>query len=417
MAESSNSAMDESAPLVMDEVLQQLMQDDQEEWEYEYSTTETETYYLTLELSYPEFKGMSAKMNIHSRGGYYKNWQETTGGADPISRPSGSAAGADSRAVVAEVHVRIKDDVSSNDEAPTSTAERDEDDGDAMIDPALRRSKGKEPVRKNIDLTRASTTREPTAEPAASGDAPSHEQEPEPREDIQILELHSDHPLISYRGRLFEGEWAEVIGTEALLARHDDEHPLPALRRVGGDIDVLGALSSRIVTKEKVAKARHEEGADPLAATRAELNMQVPAGKLDRTGARKQQARFLENLIALKKIKGQTDDVTVYALDGAGKDFDDNKDPDYKPRRKRTAAAAALGMPPMRGSGGGGGRRGRGRLAAARRGRQGRVLSQPRSTPTPARWEDLEEQQGGGDEEASEAMDEYEDDDISMSMG
>ena len=42
MEASSSRAQDESTPLVLDEVLQQMMQDDQEEWEYEYSTTETE---------------------------------------------------------------------------------------------------------------------------------------------------------------------------------------------------------------------------------------------------------------------------------------------------------------------------------------------------------------------------------------
>ncbi|KAJ4158637.1 uncharacterized protein LMH87_009153 [Akanthomyces muscarius] len=423
MEASSSRAQDESTPLVLDEVLQQMIQDDQEEWEYEYSTTETETYYLSLELSYPEFKGTSAKMNIHSRGGYYKNWQETTVGADLLGRPSGGEAGASSRVGVAD----IKEEASSNDEADPATAEPDDDDDGSIIDPALR-SKGKQPARENIDLTRAPTTREPTAEPTAPEDAPQREEATAPQDDIQILELHSDHPLISYRGRLFEGEWAEIIGTEALLVRHDDKNPLPALRQVPGDIDVLGAVSSRIVTKEKIATARQQERDDPLAATRAAWSIHIPPGK-DRTGARRQQARFLENIMALKKMKGQTDDVTVYALDGEGKDFDDTKDPDYKPRRKRASAVPgtteASGSSGRRRRGGAGARgsrasvaaaaaaaAGRARLAAARRGKQRAVLSPPRSTPTPARWEDLGEEE----EEAGEAMDEDEDEDDDMSM-
>ncbi|OAQ96325.1 hypothetical protein LLEC1_03729 [Akanthomyces lecanii] len=309
MAESSSRAGDESTPLVLDEVLQQMIQDDQEEWEYEYSTTETETYYLSLELSYPEFKGTSAKMNIHSRGGYYKNWQGTTVGADFLGRPAGGATGAGNG--------HIKEDASSNDEAEPATAEPDDDDNGIIIDPALR-SKGKRTARETIDLTQAPTTREPTAEPPAPEGANHFEETTAPQDDIQILELHSDHPLISYRGRLFEGEWAEIIGTEALLARHDDKKPLPALRQVPDNIDLLGAVSSRI----------------------------------DRTGARRQQARFLENIMALKKMKGQTDNVTRA------------------------------------------------------------VLSPSRSTPTPARWEDLDEV----DEEAAEAMDEDEDEDDDVSM-
>ncbi|KAJ3476122.1 hypothetical protein NLG97_g9225 [Lecanicillium saksenae] len=412
MAESSAQVQSESTPLVLDEVLQQVLQDDQEEWEYEYSTTETETYYLSVELSYPEFKGTSAKVNIHSRGGYYKNWQETTGGMEPAGRPSGGGTGAGQRAGADDA--QIKEEDSSNDEAEPATVEPDEDDDGTMIDPALR-SKGKEPVRppprENIDLTSQAQTREPSAEPSPARDEAPSEDKQEIRDDIQILELHSDHPLISYRGRLFEGEWAEIIGTEALLARHDDNNPLPALRQVQGGIDMLGAVSSRIVTKEKIATARQQDQ-DPLAATRAQWNIHIPPGK-DRTGERRQQARFLENLMALKKMKGQTDDVTVYAMDGEGKDFDDTKDPDYKPRRKRTgttapAPGAAESRRPGRGGRGRGSRgAGRGRLAAGRRGRQRAIAPHPRSTPTPARWEDLAEDDG-------EAVDEDEDDDMSV---
>ncbi|OAA52344.1 Transcription factor TFIIIC, tau55-related protein [Beauveria brongniartii RCEF 3172] len=424
MAESSGSAQDASAPLVLDEALEQMLQDDQEEWEYEYSTTETEaaqTYYLTLELSYPEFKGTSAKMNIHSRGGYYKNWQDTPGGADSANRSSGTV-GSRGAGAGASGDAQMKEEDSSNDEMGQATAEPDDQDGGNMIDPALR-SKGKEPARENIDLTRASTAREPTTEPATAGDLPPREEEPELRDEIQILELHSDHPLISYRGRLFEGEWAEIIGTEALLTQHDSTQPLPALRRVPGDIDLLGAVSSRIVTKEKIATARRqqegEDGDDTLAATRAACNIHVPArgGGKDRTGARRQQARFLENLMALKRIKGQTDEVTVYALDGEGKDFDDKKDPDYKPRRKKAAPLTAEAEPEeveAGGRGSGGVRRGRRRAAAAaaggRRGKQRAVMPQTRSTSTPVRWEDLEE------EEVDEGgtLDEAEDEEMSM---
>ncbi|XWW98781.1 hypothetical protein V2A60_006783 [Cordyceps javanica] len=422
MAESLGRAPDESAPLVLDEALQQMMHDDQEEWEYEYSNTETETYYLTLELSYPEFKGASAKVNTHSRGGYYKNWQDTPGGGDSASRPSGRTAGAGARKTGTDGDAQVKDEDSSNDEAQPTMAEPDEDDGTSTIDPALR-SKGKEPIRGHVDLTRASTTREQTAEPnaepnaeptAPADDDASRKAETELRQDIQILELHSDHPLISYRGRLFEGEWAEVIGTEALLVRHDDAHPLPALRRVPGDIDLLGAVSSRIVTKQKIATARQQDRADPLAATREKWNIHIPTGK-DRTGARQQQARFLENLMALKKLKGQTDDVTVYALDGAGKDFDDTKDPDYKPRRKRTATAATAAAAAAAAAAGERGGARRGRLAAARRGKQrADVLARPRSTPTPARWEDLDDDEEEDEEVPGDAMDEDEDDDVSL---
>lgn len=41
-ASSTTATRNDSAPSVVDKVLQQMLQDDQEEWEYEYSTIETE---------------------------------------------------------------------------------------------------------------------------------------------------------------------------------------------------------------------------------------------------------------------------------------------------------------------------------------------------------------------------------------
>lgn len=324
------------------------------------------------------------------------------------------------------------DEDSSNDEAEPAPATQDDDDNDdddTLIDPALQ-SKGKEParVRPNISLT-ATESQPPEKRPGtaqAEGAAQDEERE-EIRDEVQILELHSDHPLIAYRGRLFEGEWAEILGTETLLTRHDDQNPLPRLRPVPGNIDILGAVSSRIVTKEKIAKARQKDH-DPLAATRELWNIHIPVGK-DRKGERRQQGRFLENLMALKKLKGQTDNVTVYALDGKGKDFDDTKDPDYKPRRKRVSAAGwATGTATPSEAGGSrarGSRRARGRprggrpaggMVAAGRGKKGASSAGPVSTPTPARWEDLDEE-GEDDEAMDEDLEEGGEEDYDVSMG
>ncbi|KAK2681154.1 Transcription factor TFIIIC, triple barrel domain [Fusarium oxysporum f. sp. vasinfectum] len=194
---------------------EQLGRDEQEEWEYEYSTTETETYYLTVDLSFPEFKDRQPRAPHHSRGG-----------GEP------------------------------------------EDD-----------------TRDDVDKTRGEN------------------------ENIQILELHSEKPVISYKGRTFEGSWAEVIGTEAIFATRDSDRPLPALRHLDGNIDFLGACASRIATKETVVKPKIIRE-DPLAAIREEWNIRIPVGK-DRSGERAEQTRFLENLMAIKKRNKEKDQVTA----------------------------------------------------------------------------------------------------------
>lgn len=238
-----------------------------------------QTYYLTLELSYPEFKDRQSKIPHHSRGGYYKNWLDhnpARGGRN---------------------YEPDNDDENENEPLPEPEA----DDDEPEIDPELNNVK-----------------RKGTGD--GEGQNESNKRLQNETEDIQILELHSQNPIIAYKGRVFEGSWAEVIGTEAIFANRDGDNSLPSLRHLDGRVDFLGASASRIITKEKIFKPKIPRE-DPLAAIREQWNIRIPVGK-DRSGERAQQTRFLENLIALKKKKGEDDLVTVWAKDGGeGQDF------------------------------------------------------------------------------------------------
>ncbi|KAH0530756.1 hypothetical protein TsFJ059_005343 [Trichoderma semiorbis] len=429
---------DEAGALNVDTILQQVSQDDQDEWEYEYSTTETETYYLTLELSYPEFKDRPAKAHHHSRGGYYKNWSDQY--ADHLKLDAKPDLAVGQQDLNHNADGNGKDNDQNNEEAPEPEEEVLEEEEevnaeDANIDPRLRamgddshnatkktakqgkkdKGKGKE---KEVETTKA-------APEATEGDEESAN---DPLEEIQILELHSRNPIISYRGRVFEGQWAEVIGTEAILTDREakDAAQLPALRHLPGGVDILGASSSRILTTEKILKPRVAQE-DSLAAIREEWNIRIPPGK-DRTGERAQQLRFLENLIALKKKRGDADEVTVYAMDGPGKDFDDRKGPDFKPRRKKPS----LGVDQTNGAsqsdrrerrytrrsqGRRGGRRrrasaARGTSAATDRGAGSGLDSNALSTPTPSHWDELFGIQDDEDDNDNDSLNDiYEDSD------
>lgn len=321
----------------------------------------------------------------HSRGGYYKNW------LDQHPDKPGDGQGPNNEG----------DD---DDDAPPE-AEPDEEEGE--IDPNLR-EKGK-----GVDH----------GEPRDEDKSPDDKNQ---AEDIQILDLHSKRPIIAYRGRVFEGQWAEVIGTEAIFTNRDSENPLPALRQLEGNVDLLAASASRILTTERILKPKVAQE-DTLAAIREEWNIRIPVGK-DKSGEKAQQTRFLENLIALKRKKGETDQVTVYAKPGAGKDFRDNRDPDYKPRRKRRIFdenGQEIFPQKTRSRG-----RGRGRRSRERGSRYGGNAVRARdeeagsetfradsslSTPTPARWTLLEDKDDENDEDyVSEESENDGDEDISM---
>lgn len=376
------------------------LEDGEDEWEYEYSTTETETYYLTIELSYPEFKGLTTKNPHHSRGGYYKHWL----GMDDNEAPAQPPATATKQAVDA----RMINPNEEDDDEPIPAAEVEEDNENLDIDPSLMATtQNIEDSNQERDQN-SDHQRKKNGELNDGQDEEALDPDNEPYQNIQILDLHSHHPIISYKGRVFEGQWAEVIGTEAILSHHDKENQLPALRHLPGNVDLLAASSARIMTKEKVMKPNQPEE-DSLAAVRKEWYIRIPYGK-DKHGERAKQAHFLERLIALKLKKGETDQVTVYAKVGDGKNFRDDRDPDFRPRRKKPMEDADAEYDEH-------GKR--------KRKRSGRPAGRPRtkhqgvlkaslrdggpampSTPTPQQWKDLdsfyEEEEDESEEEGEE---------------
>lgn len=318
---------------------------------------EQQTYYLSIEVSHPEFRG-PVKTPNPGRAQYHKQWHESMNAAQIKSVGGAKAA-------------KGKEPHQQQDEDETMRDQDEDQDApgemvDIMIDPLLRHQVPMAPSQSTAD--QPSTQRNDTVEAAAEDDTreqqtdeenavPDRAQDPagdDPESqtstshDIQILDLHSDRPYISYRGKVFEGEWAEVMGTELILAQHDQGGNLPVLRQLAQDVDLFAASSSRIMTKEKIPKSKDVDD-DDLADVKDEWNIKVPAGK-DRTGERARQARFLESLMALKKKKGQRDQVTVFATRVDEQDFADDANPDQKPpqRRKKPAEKRERTQPPQR---------------------------------------------------------------------
>ncbi|KAH9233530.1 hypothetical protein K456DRAFT_1836666 [Colletotrichum gloeosporioides 23] len=330
---------------------------DESEWEYEYSNTETETYYLTVDLSIPQLLTRRRNAPVSGRGGYhYKHW------AGPHKKPEEPK------------HHRILSD-DENDDEPAPEVEDDGDMEQGQMDPSA--DKG--------DNNNAAGAADDLGESDVAAD-------------IQILDLHSDKPMFAYKGKVFEGQWARNLGTEVLFAEHDAEDPLPSLRHLPGEVDMLAASWARINTTEKRLQPRHEAAAkdDPLEEIRRQHGIHIPI-TADKTGERKRQTRFLENLMALKKKRGETDEVTVYAH-AAPRAANDGTS-----GRRKKRKPLPDGRPSKR--------RGRGRggtdVAAAAGAGTGTATATTLSTPTPASWAEL----GGpaADKDAGAGIDDDED--------
>lgn len=144
------------------------------------------------------------------------------------------------------------------------------------------------------------------------------EERPNP-DPVQILDLHSENPMVSYRGQVFACEWASNTGTELLFTARNQESPLPVLRSLPGDVDLLAASSCRIVPKAVTLEAKlatRNRMATDLTTTsktgHSGSGISIPVGTAA-SQKRKDQARFLEQLISIKQEKGEKDQITVIA--------------------------------------------------------------------------------------------------------
>ncbi|KAK4185264.1 hypothetical protein QBC35DRAFT_504116 [Podospora australis] len=371
-------------------------EEDQDEWEYEYSTTETETYYLTLDLSVRDFLERRTDDIVHNTRGGYRVWYNPLFNA-PEPKPSNQAFTDDKDVDDGEPPEREDRELDNLGLSPPQTS------SEPAIDPRLQ----PEPAKKDVQI-------QPITDAAA--------------EEIQILELHSEEPMVSYRNHVFRGSWCENIGTEMIFTPHDDKAPLPALRNLQHNIDLIAASSCRVnFTETELLPVDFKEA--PLFGTDPEFmgedlperykrngGVYIHIGG-DKSGLRQPQAHFLEDLICLKRKRGEMDEVTIQSVETRHNRLMMADEEEERRRRKlrqdqdrvhkwrderRKEAEAGLEHDrqyvPMRGSGGRRWPRTRARRAAlvrrdtgalSRAAPRGAGEGQDMNEPTPSRWEQL----------------------------
>lgn len=224
---------------------------------------------------------------------------------------------------------------------------------------------------------------------------------------VQIMELHSDNPIISYKGRVYQGQWSQNVGTEFLMTKRDEDNPLPVLRHLDHDVELLAASCARITVDEVQLKPqeRPNKRRRNVNFTKEANAMRpiVPPAERWSTQTRRDQGNFLASLIELKKRRGEADEVTVIAK---GNDLRVN----HNRARKRKGHRGKFNLPHLRGP-----RRPRGadllrtlsiREQSAAPSGASRVSPEAISTPTPLRWDDLEgqEEEEEEDYEGSDAV-------------
>ena len=149
----------------------------------------------------------------------------------------------------------------------------------------------------------------------------------EHKDRIQILDLHTQNPLISYQNQLYSCEWTSTLGTDVLLTAPSPDFPHPLLREMP-NVSVLATSSIKLMGRpaqissrqptEETSSTPAPESSTAVAKTAISPEkapsappVKIPLGPTP-TRAKQNQANFLERLMAIKAKKGEIDNVTVY---------------------------------------------------------------------------------------------------------
>lgn len=151
---------------------------------------------------------------------------------------------------------------------------------------------------------------------------------PEPETRLQILDLHTQQPIISYENQIYSCTWTSTVGTDLLLSAPDPSFTHPVLVEKP-NVSVLATTSIKLVARPVQLVPRTGENTDeatstptepesstaavtPTPAKEKDMPVKIPVGPAP-SRARQDQANFLERLMAIKAAKGEKDSVTVYA--------------------------------------------------------------------------------------------------------
>ncbi|KHJ34567.1 hypothetical protein EV44_g2872 [Erysiphe necator] len=249
---------------------------EKDQWEYEYSNTETETYYLTLDLSTPEVPPTHPPFDDTIRK--KTRWLNPSIGRHRRQTPLPPA---NRTAKIYTLDGRISPD-------------------------------------ENEILDKAS---EDEVEKTTHTVSEENDQIPK---SVQILDLETHLPIVAFDGHVYACSWAENIGTELIFTPTDvdNSNPLPKLRTLRGNVDLLASSTARLVARS-LKLTPLEKNRNQVVKPRAKNKVLIPVGHAA-SQQRKNQALFLEKLSLAKEKRGEFDSVTI------------NAKPRLPPRKLRT---------------------------------------------------------------------------------
>lgn len=128
-----------------------------------------------------------------------------------------------------------------------------------------------------------------------------------PQDRIQIMDLHSENPVVSYRNQIFTCSWYDLLGTDLVFSFPGECHDIPKLRQ-GDGFDLISASRVKLLGQKANLISASKDKVPPRQAPQEQQQSSADAA-LPTTS----QGRFLQRLMDAKERKGETDTVrTVF---------------------------------------------------------------------------------------------------------
>lgn len=138
---------------------------------------------------------------------------------------------------------------------------------------------------------------------------------PESTDTVELVEIDSTNPLISYKAQVYSCTWTDMVGTNMFFSQPSEEVVSDPLRSteeydlIGTSRIKLAGHRARLVSKPKSRKRRgsHAADSDPIDSD----SHDSPPDDAKVKEQKQKQALFLERLSSAKRARGETDNVTT----------------------------------------------------------------------------------------------------------
>lgn len=150
---------------------------------------------------------------------------------------------------------------------------------------------------------------------------------------IQIMELHSKNPIVSYRNYIFSCEWADMIGTDMHFVSRENSEPDPTYVKNAEDYSLIAANPIKIIGRRAQFGRSNADtvNGNPVNESSSQTEVGVSSSSAgnglsflsQQQESKSAQVGFLQELMDIKRQRGETDMMRMVYGTRRGQNFED----------------------------------------------------------------------------------------------